>query len=72
MEILPNKNLTTEYVKYLNENGKIKKRFKGSPLKDTISIPNGGYAVIRFRADNPGIIFKCYCFCIIFVSYYNL
>ncbi|WAR20852.1 LAC4-like protein [Mya arenaria] len=24
-------------------------------LKDTISIPSGGYVVIRFRADNPGV-----------------
>ncbi|XP_055854231.1 uncharacterized protein LOC129917982 [Episyrphus balteatus] len=24
------------------------------PIKDTVSIPNRGYAIIRFRADNPG------------------
>lgn len=24
------------------------------PFKDTISIPSYGYAVLRFRADNPG------------------
>ena len=25
------------------------------PLKDTITIPAGGYAVVRFTADNPGL-----------------
>lgn len=24
------------------------------PFKDTVSIPSRGYAVVRFRADNPG------------------
>ena len=24
------------------------------PVKDTVTLPSGGYAVIRFRADNPG------------------
>lgn len=24
------------------------------PMKDTISIPSRGYAVVRFRATNPG------------------
>lgn len=27
-----------------------------SPLKDTVSIPSRGFAIIRFRADNPGKI----------------
>ncbi|XP_074657254.1 uncharacterized protein LOC141910414 [Tubulanus polymorphus] len=27
------------------------------PQKDTIFIPKGGYAVIRFKADNPGVWF---------------
>lgn len=27
-----------------------------SPLKDTVSIPSRGFAIIRFRADNPGTI----------------
>ncbi|KAL3853436.1 hypothetical protein ACJMK2_016973 [Sinanodonta woodiana] len=25
------------------------------PLKDTLIVPSGGYAVVRFRADNPGL-----------------
>ena len=26
------------------------------PVKDTITVPPGGYVVIRFKADNPGKI----------------
>ncbi|XP_041347612.1 laccase-1-like [Gigantopelta aegis] len=31
--------------------------FDKPPLKDTIVVPSGGYVVIRFRADNPGLWF---------------
>ena len=31
--------------------------FDKAPLKDTLYIPRGGYAVVRIRADNPGIWF---------------
>lgn len=27
------------------------------PIKDTITVPNNGYVIIRFKADNPGISF---------------
>ncbi|KAK3579380.1 hypothetical protein CHS0354_029682 [Potamilus streckersoni] len=30
-------------------------KFERPPLKDTLIIPSGGYAVVRFRADNPGL-----------------
>ena len=29
----------------------------GAPLKDSVTIPAGGYVVIRFLADNPGLSF---------------
>ena len=29
--------------------------FINPPLRDTITIPKGGYAVLRFRSDNPGL-----------------
>ncbi|CAE1312426.1 unnamed protein product [Acanthosepion pharaonis] len=32
-------------------------KLKNAPLKDTIIVPSGGYAVIRFKADNPGLWF---------------
>ncbi|XP_014291977.1 uncharacterized protein [Halyomorpha halys] len=34
---------------------------KGKPLKDTISVPAGGYVIIRFFADNPGYwLYHCH------------
>ena len=28
-----------------------------APFKDTLNIPRDGYAIVRIRADNPGIWF---------------
>jgi hypothetical protein len=33
---------------------------KNPPLKDTVSVPVGGYVVIRLTADNPGKILHMY------------
>lgn len=35
--------------------GLLHRQFGKPPLKDTIAVPNNGYVVLRFRADNPGI-----------------
>lgn len=53
---MANQNVTisVDYVKQLNENGEIKRNFDG-PGKDTLSVPSNGYAVLRIRADNPGM-----------------
>ena len=40
--------------KYLGSNGKIKTSY---PAKDTILIPAGGYAVVYFKSNNPGVWF---------------
>ncbi|KAF3424015.1 hypothetical protein E2986_05263 [Frieseomelitta varia] len=40
------------YVKQLDENGGIKRNSDG-PGKDTLAVPNNGYAVLRIRANNP-------------------
>ncbi len=29
---------------------------RGAPLKDTVTVPAGGYVVLRFLADNPGAL----------------
>ena len=42
-------NKTKDYS--TGENGKIRSR---APLKDTLLVPAGGYAVVYFRTDNPG------------------
>lgn len=34
--------------------GLLHRQFGKPPLKDTVAVPNNGYVVLRFRADNPG------------------
>ena len=48
-------------VKKLNEAGKIKKNLKNPPRKDNVPVPDAGFAIMRFRADNPGFwILHCH------------
>lgn len=45
----------------LEDAGKIKRRLHGAPKKDTVTVPDGGYTIIRFYADNPGFwLFHCH------------
>lgn len=51
----------------MDRKGLLKRNFKSPPLKDTVTIPSGGYTIFRFYANNPGIwmmhckfIFKIY------------
>lgn len=46
--------VSVDYVKQLDENEEIKRNFDG-PGKDTLAVPNNGYAVLRVRANNPGM-----------------
>lgn len=39
---------------YENGNPAYRKLTRKAPLKDTIAVPSGGYAIARFRATNPG------------------
>jgi len=41
-----------ELLNFLNSN--VKRMSSAPALKDTIAIPSGGYAIIKFRANNPG------------------
>jgi len=34
--------------------GLIHRRTKKAPIRDTIPVPDGGFTIIRFRAENPG------------------
>ncbi|XP_047501209.1 laccase-1-like [Penaeus chinensis] len=45
---------TVQDVMDLDEAGGITRKLQDAPLKDTVLVPNGGYTVIRFTADNPG------------------
>lgn len=48
------KNVTVEQIKALDAAGKIHRRLKNAPLKDTVTVPDGGYTIVRFLANNPG------------------
>ena len=48
------KNTTVEEVKRWDREGRIKRKLHRAPIKDTVAVPDGGYTVIRFYADNPG------------------
>ena len=48
-------------MKKLNHEGKITKNLVDPPLKDTVIVPDAGFTVIRFLANNPGFwLFHCH------------
>lgn len=52
---------TIDEVKAFDEAGLLKRNLKNAPIKDTVTVPDGGYTVIRFKADNPGYwLFHCH------------
>ncbi|CAK9821202.1 LCC4 [Anthophora plagiata] len=54
-------NVTTEQVKALDKSGTIRRNLDRAPLKDTVTVPDGGYTVVRFYANNPGYwLFHCH------------
>ncbi|KOC69892.1 Laccase-5 [Habropoda laboriosa] len=53
--------ITTDYVKQLDSEGKIERNLDTAPGKDTLAVPNNGYVVLRFVANNPGFwLFHCH------------
>ena len=50
------KKINLKHALELDRKGLLNRQFKGPPLKDTIAVPNNGYVVLRFRADNPGLL----------------
>ncbi|KOC69894.1 Laccase-4, partial [Habropoda laboriosa] len=46
--------MTTSYFHHLELNNKIARNYNLPPAKDTIPIPNNGYAILRFRANSTG------------------
>lgn len=54
-------NVTVDEVKNLDAAGLIRRKLDRAPLKDTVTVPDGGYTVLRFYADNPGYwLFHCH------------
>ncbi|XP_070537860.1 uncharacterized protein [Ptychodera flava] len=50
-----------EEVKALDEAGGIYRKLHRAVKKDTVTIPDGGFSIIRFYADNPGFwLFHCH------------
>ncbi|KAG8230257.1 hypothetical protein J437_LFUL009795 [Ladona fulva] len=43
-----------EVLKDMDRKGKLPRNLVDPVVKDTVFIPSGGYAVLRFKADNPG------------------
>jgi FtsP/CotA-like multicopper oxidase with cupredoxin domain len=48
------KKINLKHALDLDRRGLLHRQFDLPPKKDTISVPNNGYVVFRFRADNPG------------------
>jgi L-ascorbate oxidase len=47
-------------IRKMDLNGQIRRNLKDAPLKDTVTVPDGGYTIIRFKATNPGNVATCY------------
>lgn len=53
--------ITKERVQDLNEAGKIYKNLQNPPLKDNVAVPDAGFTILRFHADNVGYwLFHCH------------
>lgn len=53
--------ITIDEIKEFDRKGLLKRNLKNAPIKDTVTVPDGGYTVIRFKADNPGYwLFHCH------------
>ncbi|CAG9861309.1 unnamed protein product [Phyllotreta striolata] len=52
---------TIEEIKNADARGLVKRNLKNPPVKDTITVPDGGYTIVRFKATNPGYwFFHCH------------
>ena len=50
----PSFTTSKEKVMELDKNGSIERNYDRPIKKDNIQVPTGGYAVLRFKAENPG------------------
>ncbi|XP_054084101.1 uncharacterized protein LOC105219789 [Zeugodacus cucurbitae] len=54
-------NVTIEMVKQLDRYNLLKRNLDRPPVKDTVTVPDGGYTILRFEASNPGYwLFHCH------------
>lgn len=52
-------NVTLEEVARRDEQGYIQRNLINPPIKDTVTVPDGGYTILRFQASNPGKLKRC-------------
>lgn len=45
---------TVEEIEQMDRDGRIERNLRTAPLKDTVTVPDGGFTILRFIADNPG------------------
>ena len=44
----------------MNEEGKLARKFIGPSYRDTVQVMDGGYSILRLKADNPGTyVLRC-------------
>ncbi|XP_071491136.1 uncharacterized protein [Diadema antillarum] len=54
LEKLNGSGVSLEQVIALDKAGALARNFDHPPLKDTVIVPDGGYTIVQFVADNPG------------------
>ena len=47
-------NISVKYIKEMDEKGEIRRNLNRTAQKDTLAVPSGGFAILRFHANNPG------------------
>lgn len=47
-------------VKDLDKANMLKRNLTRPPIKDTVTVPDGGYTILRVHASNPGKIINIY------------
>ncbi|KAK7098255.1 uncharacterized protein [Littorina saxatilis] len=53
--------LSRTEMEEMEARGQVKRNLIQPPVRDTVNIPDGGYAVLRFTANNPGFwFFHCH------------
>lgn len=56
-----NRTTTVEEVQARDKMGLIHRKLKRAPFKDTITVPDGGFTIVRVHASNPGYwLFHCH------------
>lgn len=56
-----NSTTTVEAVEARDKRGLIHRKLKKAPIKDTITVPDGGFTIVRVHASNPGYwLFHCH------------